>query len=160
MCLALRSQPFSTTTGGPAGSSPFGLSGMYSRLGVEQSQTPPKPTVMPDRFVRMIGKDLTRGKMAGAFGILKDKDAIMAVLAVGYPMRIGMRFGDPEPAAVVEGHGDGLDHVGFTGEERGVKAGRQRHLGGRLIVGVGASAGGAASAAAKRSRPSAKADMR
>ena len=62
LCLALRSQPSSTTCGGPAGSSPFGLSGTKSRFGVEQSQTPPKPTAMPDRFVAWSEKTLRESK--------------------------------------------------------------------------------------------------
>ena len=73
--------------------------------------------------------------MPRALLVLEDEDAVVAVLAVGNPVGIGMRLGDPEPAAVVEGHGDRLDHIRFAGEEGGVKAGRQRHLGRRLASG-------------------------
>ena len=44
-----------------------------------------------------------------------------------------MRLDDPEPAAVVESHGDGLDDVGFAGEQRGTEAfGQLDALGGAL----------------------------
>ena len=70
--------------------------------------------------------------MAGSLAVLEDEDAVVA-LAVGHPVGIGVRLDDPEPAAVVERHGDRLDHVRFAGEQGGVEAVRQRHLGGGLV---------------------------
>ena len=52
--------------------------------------------------------------------------------AVGPPVRIGQALDDPQPAAIVEGEGDRLHDVRLAGEERGVEAGRQRHLLGRF----------------------------
>ena len=71
--------------------------------------------------------------MAGPLAVLEDEDAVVAVLAVGLPVRVTVRLGDPEPAAVVEGHGDRLGHVRFAGEEGRLEAVRQRHLRGGLI---------------------------
>src|SRR5262249_19197818 len=50
LCFAFRLQPSSTTSGGPSGLSSPSRSGMKIRFGDEQSQTPPKPSSMPDRF--------------------------------------------------------------------------------------------------------------
>ena len=51
LCWALMSQPSSTTSAGPSGLSSPSRSGMNSRLGVAQTQTPPKPSSMPVKFV-------------------------------------------------------------------------------------------------------------
>ena len=37
-------------------------------------------------------------------------------------------LGDPDPAALVEGHGHGIDDVRLGGDEFDVEAGRDRHL--------------------------------
>ena len=70
--------------------------------------------------------------MAGSLRVLEDEDAVVAVRAVGLPVGVAVRLGYPEPAAVVDRHGDRLGHVRLAGEERGVEAVRQRHLGGGL----------------------------
>src|SRR5262249_19288564 len=49
------------------------------------------------------------------------------------PVGIGRALRHPEPAAVVEGEGDGLHHVRFAGEEGGPEALGQGHLFRRLV---------------------------
>ena len=51
LCWALVLQPSSDDLGGPSGRSSPSRSGMKSRLGVAQTQTPPKPSSMPVKFV-------------------------------------------------------------------------------------------------------------
>ena len=41
------------------------------------------------------------------------------------PLRIGEALGDPQPAAIVERHGDGLMHVRLAGEQRDAEAVRR-----------------------------------
>ena len=62
LCLALRSQPSSNTTGGPSGLSLRSLSGMNKKFGVAQSQTPPKPYSMPAMFVPLSQKTFFESK--------------------------------------------------------------------------------------------------
>ncbi len=81
----------------------------------------------------VVGEDFARVEMAGPLAILEDEDAVVSVRAVGLPVGVIVRLGDPEAAAVVGGHGDRLGHVRLAGEERGVEAVRQGHLGGGLI---------------------------
>ena len=71
-------------------------------------------------------------EFAVAIGVFENQNAILA-LPFGRADRIGVGFGDPEPAAIIDGEGDRLFHVRFAGEQRRFETGRQasflsRHL--------------------------------
>src|SRR5262245_3671928 len=78
---------------------------------------------------------------AVAVGVLKDQNAITA-LALHFGQqraiewqaaRIDIGFGDPQPPAIVDAHGDRLLHVRLAGKERDAEAfGDRHHVGGSL----------------------------
>src|SRR5207253_1693365 len=86
----------------------------------------------------VVQKDRPLVETAGALRVLEDEDAVTAGPAVRNPVRVGVRLDHPEPAAVVGGHGDRLDHVRLAGEQRRPEAvGQLQERGGPpLFVGV------------------------
>ncbi len=65
-----------------------------------------------------------------AVGVLEDEDA---VAAGRIPLRIRVRLGDPDAAAVVEREADGLPDVGLAGEEGEGEALRDLELARRFL---------------------------
>ena len=59
---------------------------------------------------------------AVAVAVFEDFDAVEA-LADFAGFGVAVAFDDPDAAAFVEGEGDGLDEVGFGGDEFGFEAG-------------------------------------
>src|SRR5262245_38679788 len=66
-------------------------------------------------------------KLAIPVAVLKNQDAILA-LALRRTIRVGVAFGNPEAATVVDCESDRLFYIGFASEKRGFEAGRQRHF--------------------------------
>ena len=61
-----------------------------------------------------------------AVGVLENHDAIpQRAVEADLGFGVGVVLGDPETAARIEGHGDGILHVGFGGEERRLETGRE-----------------------------------
>ena len=82
--------------------------------------------------IEVVGEDLTRVEPAVVVGVLEDEDAVLG-LVVGHASWVGIGFGDPEPAAVVDRHRDRLDDVGLAGEKRHLESRRHGHGPGRLF---------------------------
>ena len=61
-----------------------------------------------------------------AIGVFEDENPVLRRLG-SHPSRIGIGLGHPEPAAVVEAHGDRLADVGLRGQQLHHEAGRHRH---------------------------------
>ena len=77
-------------------------------------------------------EDLARVEVAVAVAVLEDEDAVALADIRVEPGGVAVALGDPEPAPVVEGHGDRLADVGLAGEEGDGEALRHRHLRGGL----------------------------
>jgi len=62
--------------------------------------------------------------------VFEDKDTISQVLieTLGF-FGVGVILGNPKAAARVPGHRDGVLHIGFGSENRGLKTGWKRKLG-------------------------------
>lgn len=86
--------------------------------------------VFPEHFAFVV--------FAVAVGVFEDEDAVAegGVPAVGV-FGVGVVFGDPEAAACVPGHGDGLLDIGFGGEDEAFEAGGELHGGGGFLGGHG-----------------------
>ena len=81
--------------------------------------------------IQVLDEDRAPVERAVAVGVLEDQDAI-AALAFGRAHGIGVRLGDPQPAAVVERERDRLDDVRLGRGERDGEARRQGHRLGRV----------------------------
>ena len=104
---------------------------MNSRYGAAPTHTPPKPTSMPADEVQILDEHLAAVEPSVAVGVFEDQDAILA-LAFRGAHRIGVRLGDPQPAAIVERERDRPHHVGLGGRERHREALRHGHRPRRL----------------------------
>jgi hypothetical protein len=72
--------------------------------------------------VESIGPDVDFIGLAIVVGIFEDFDAVARLLAVGCAHGVFVEFDDPESAAFVPGHGDGVGDHGFGGEEADFEA--------------------------------------
>ena len=84
--------------------------------------------------VQPLLKDRSLVEHMVAIGVFEDENPVLRRLGSD-PPRIGIGLGHPEPAPVVEAHGDRLAHVGLRGEELHGKARRHRHRPGRRFGG-------------------------
>ena len=66
--------------------------------------------------------------LAVRIGVFKDLDAITAFGTFRRAFGIFVEFQHPQPASFVPGHGDGIDDLGFAGEEAHFEAGRHKDL--------------------------------
>ena len=82
--------------------------------------------------VEPLGEHLAGIEPSVAVGVLEDENAV-ARLVVADAAGVRVRFGDPEPAPVVDRHGDRLDDVGLAGEERDAEPRRHGHRAGGLL---------------------------
>ena len=73
--------------------------------------------LQPADQVQTLDKDLARVVPAVAVGVFEDQNAV-AALALRRTPRVFVGLGDPQPAAVVDRHGDRLMHVRLAGEKR------------------------------------------
>ena len=99
---------------------------MNRRCGAAPTQTPPKPTSRPLTRFRWSAKTLRVSNRPSPSVSSKIRMRSCAWSSADAP-RVGIGLGDPEPAAVVDRHGDRLDDVGLAGEERDLEARRHGH---------------------------------
>ena len=90
---------------------------MKIRLGVAQTQTPPKPSSMPVKLVPVSKKTVRRSKRPSPSASSKIKIRSLP-LRSAQPDRVGVVLDDPEPASGVDREGDRLDHVRLGREQR------------------------------------------
>lgn len=118
LCLvSLTFQPSRTISGSPIG---IGLSALQShgkktRLGTEQSQMPPWTSSDAAEIRAVVVDAVPVVEAPVAVGVLEHYDPVVPG-AVELPIGVGQAFDDPQPPAVVEGHGDRLDDVRLAGE--------------------------------------------
>lgn len=93
--------------------------------------------------VEALGEDRAGFEGTVAVAVGEDDDAV-AAHAVGLLVRIAEPFEDPETSGVVDGEGDGLDDVWFSGDEVGFEAVGEHHAGDGLLGGGVRDGGGRA----------------
>src|SRR6185437_15193109 len=71
-------------------------------------------------------EDLSGIESSVAVSVLEDEDPV-AGLTIGDATRIVIGLGDPDPAATVDRHRDGLDDVRLAGKQRDAEPGRDGH---------------------------------
>jgi hypothetical protein len=99
---------------------------MNRSCGGHIAQTPPWPISTLVRRCRFVGENFARAKAAVAPTVFEDDEAVAeAQIEFQGALGVGVVFRDPQPAAGIPGHGDGILHVGFAGEERGFETGRE-----------------------------------
>ena len=80
--------------------------------------------------VEALGEDREPVGLAVAVGVLEDLDAVAA--RSGGAAGIFEALGDPDPPALVEGHGDRVDDVGLGGDDLDAESRRHGHGADRL----------------------------
>ena len=133
LCLAFKSQPSSTTLRRPGGFVLAGVDGDEQQ--VRRGAEPDAAEADGDaRQVRaLVAEDLAGSKWPSPLVSSKMRMRSRALLAFGQPVADRSALDDPEPAAIVDGHGDRLDDVRLAGEQRGPEAfGQLDPLGGAL----------------------------
>ena len=104
---------------------------MNSRYGAAPTNTPPKPTSIPLTRFRPSAKTLRLSSVPSPSVSSKIRMRSLP-FALRRANRVGVRLGDPEPAAVVDRERDRPDDVGLGGRELHGEALRQRHRLGRF----------------------------
>ena len=88
----------------------------------------------------LVPKDGALVEPAVLVGVFEDEDAIAQR---GVPpvrvLRVSVTFRDPESAARIPRHRDGLLHIGLGGEDLALESGREFHGPGRFLGGHGAA---------------------
>jgi hypothetical protein len=82
--------------------------------------------------VEAVGPDVDLVGAAIGVGVFEDFDAVAGFFAGFGAERVLVEFDDPQAAALVPGHGHGIDDLGFGGEEADLEAFRH----GELALGV------------------------
>src|SRR5262249_46373530 len=84
-------------------------------------------------LLSFVPKDFALIKMADAFGVLEDEDAIVLVgVEVHLVIAVGIELGNPKATTVVECHGDRLVNVRLRSEHAHLKARWHADTPGRL----------------------------
>jgi len=84
--------------------------------------------------IEFILEDFADVGFAVAVGVFEDEDAVLAFGGFAFE-GIGIGLGDPEAAPIINGHGDGLLDVGFTGDEESFEACGENHFPGGFLGG-------------------------
>ena len=94
------------------------------------TQTPPWPTAIPEGIFRPSAKTVNRSALPSPS--VSSRTLIRSRPGPGRAAGIFEALGDPDPAALVEGHRDRVDDVGLGGDQLDLKAGRDGHRPDRL----------------------------
>ena len=87
---------------------------MKRRFGAAPTNNPAEPVLQPADEIQPLDEHLPAVEPPVAVGVFEDEDAIAALVPLG-AHRIGVCFGDPQAAAIVQREGDRPDDVGLGG---------------------------------------------
>ena len=124
-----RPNPVTTTSRMSALPSPS-MSLRKRMSGALATQTPPDPTAIPDGMFKPSAKTVN-------LSALPSPSVSSRTLTRSRPgpaecPGVLQALGDPDPASLVEGHGDRIDNLGLAGDQLDRETGRHGHPGDRL----------------------------